>query len=141
MALNDPQICMTCRLRCNCCCCCSDNKERLEVKSGLEITRLDLLPHNFVESHFGNLIKAKHGPGFHPRENASVKRSIRSHEPIIDPTAAVENPSDDKGKHFDFIFEFEMYQQSDIGHLSANSLIRCRLRYRGFEFHKCLQSE
>ena len=55
-----------------------------EEKDGLEITRLDLLPPNFVESHYGNLIKTC-GSGLN-RDIASVRRSLRTHEPKVDPT-------------------------------------------------------
>ena len=58
----------------------------------LEITRLDLLPPNFFESHYGNLIKTSQmssgrAGSICNRDIASVKRSIRTHEPIKDPTA------------------------------------------------------
>jgi hypothetical protein len=69
-----------------------------EKKDGLEITRLDLLPPNFVESHFGDLLKTsavgtnrdfRSGSN---RDIASVRRSLRTHEPKIDPT---------QNQHFD----------------------------------------
>ena len=84
----------------------SPNLDRKFVGLGrlenLEITRLDLLPPNFVESHYGNLIKTSQiGSGragsVCNRDNASVKRSIRTHEPIKDPTAPSKNDAD-KGR-------------------------------------------
>ncbi len=65
---------------------------RKEKKDILEITRLDLLPPNFVASHFGDLLKtsaAGTNRGFRSGSNrdiASVRRSLRTHEPKIDPT-------------------------------------------------------
>ena len=93
---------MTCRMRCFCC-HAADHKSRffLHRISGLgparktepEITRLDLLPPNFVENHFGNLIKTSGsgsggGSGSGPipnRELASVRRSVRSMDRTLKP--------------------------------------------------------
>ena len=103
---------MTCRLKCFCCGGESLTKAEngslahryrfsglgKEKKDGLEITRLDLLPPNFVESHFGDLLKtsaAGTNRDFRSGSNrdiASVRRSLRTHEPKIDPT---------QNQHFD----------------------------------------
>ena len=101
---------MTCRTNCI---CCSDKPQvatlqsrnpptgslslahkfvglgRAADRDELEITRLDLLPPNFVESHFGNLIKTSRSGSGCNRDNASVKRSMRTHEPINDPTLLI----------------------------------------------------
>ena len=112
------QICMTCRLRCFC--CSETTKSGKSVKSATsgrfsllgrnkspepEITRLDLLPPNFVESHFGKLIKTsvpnsmppslcRHGD--HVGEVASVRRPVRNREPKIDPTKKPNHGSEEE---------------------------------------------
>jgi len=86
------QVCMTCRLRCSC--CASTQPKSTEPGTGNlllripglgrlgptepEITRLDLLPPNFVESHFGNLIKTSSPGTCRDGELVSIKTLFSS---------------------------------------------------------------